>query len=121
MLFAAMPHDALVEAADSALKSLGGAAPDARRLFVPGRLEVLGKHTDYAGGRSLLCATERGIVFAAAPRADDRVRAVDAVSGTDIEFVIGPALRAEPGHWANYPTTVARRIARNFPGALLLL
>ena len=29
--------------------------------FVPGRVEVLGKHTDYAGGRSLLAAVNRGI------------------------------------------------------------
>jgi len=32
-------------------------------IFVPGRIEVLGKHTDYAGGRSLVCATERGFRF----------------------------------------------------------
>ena len=30
----------------------------ARVLIVPGRIEVLGKHTDYAGGRSLLAALE---------------------------------------------------------------
>ena len=29
----------------------GGA--EVMRWFVPGRIEVLGKHTDYAGGRSL--------------------------------------------------------------------
>jgi hypothetical protein len=34
---------------------------DLRAYFVPGRVEVLGKHTDYAGGRSLLAAVERGI------------------------------------------------------------
>src|SRR5436190_1729685 len=34
------------------------------RLFVPGRIEFLGKHTDYAGGRSLVCATEQGICVA---------------------------------------------------------
>ena len=33
--------------------------------FVPGRIEVLGKHTDYAGGRSLLAAVDRGITFTA--------------------------------------------------------
>ena len=31
--------------------------------FVPGRLEVLGKHTDYAGGNSLLAAVEQGITI----------------------------------------------------------
>ncbi|WP_220458772.1 galactokinase family protein [Schaalia sp. JY-X169] len=29
--------------------------------FVPGRVEVFGKHTDYAGGRSLLIASEQGV------------------------------------------------------------
>jgi len=29
--------------------------------FVPGRLEVLGKHTDYAGGSSLVCAVNKGL------------------------------------------------------------
>ncbi|PHY02432.1 MAG: hypothetical protein CK530_06070 [Planctomycetaceae bacterium] len=38
-------------------------------LFVPGRIEVLGKHTDYCGGRSIVCAVEQGfrIQFAANP------------------------------------------------------
>lgn len=32
--------------------------------WVPGRIEVMGKHTDYAGGNSLVCATaERGMAM----------------------------------------------------------
>ena len=85
---------------------------------VPGRIEVLGKHTDYAGGRSLLCAVERGLEVTAAPRADARVRVVDARRGTEIEFTIGGDLRPAAGHWSNYPMTVARRLARDFPGDL---
>lgn len=114
-----MPHDALIEAATAALESLGAGPSEPRLLFVPGRLEVLGKHTDYAGGRSLLCAAERGICFAAAPRADAQVRVVDATSKETLDFTVGPALRRAPGHWSNYPMTVARRIARNFPGPLM--
>jgi galactokinase len=113
-----MPHEALLEAADAALDKLGAPSPDTRRFVVPGRLEVLGKHTDYAGGRSLLCAVERGICFAVAPRADKRLRIVDAVRGRAAELTVTPDLAAAPGHWSNYPATVARRLARNFPGAL---
>ena len=29
-------------------------------MFIPGRIEVLGKHTDYCGGRSIVCAIDRG-------------------------------------------------------------
>src|SRR5512134_311198 len=46
-------------------------------VWVPGRIELFGKHTDYAGGRSLLCAVERGFAVRAALRRDHVVRAVD--------------------------------------------
>ena len=29
-------------------------------MFIPGRIEVLGKHTDYCGGSSIVCAIDRG-------------------------------------------------------------
>ncbi len=113
-----MPGDDLLDTALAALRAPADRAADVRRWFVPGRLEILGKHTDYAGGRSLVCASERGIAFVALPRADERLHVVDARSGEELEFAIGPALRSAPGHWANYPMTVARRLARNFAGPL---
>jgi galactokinase len=51
------------------------------RIFVPGRIEVLGKHTDYAGGSSLLLAVDRGFTFEAEPRADDRIVFVAEATG----------------------------------------
>lgn len=86
-------------------------------FFVPGRIEVLGKHTDYAGGRSVLAAVERGICLVSAPRADRIIRVVDARTGDATSFPFEPELEPVAGHWSNYPMTVARRIARNFPGA----
>ena len=54
---------------ERALRAWRGAGDGERlRWFVPGRIEVLGKHTDYAGGRSLLCAVERGFCVTAVPR-----------------------------------------------------
>ena len=50
------------------------------RLYVPGRIEALGKHTDYGGGRSLLCTVERGVCVVASRRSDQLVRIADAVS-----------------------------------------
>ncbi len=97
------------------MRSLPGAAAPEHGYYVPGRVEFLGKHTDYAGGRSLLCAVERGIRLAAAPRIDGLVRCADARSGERVDFEIRTDLAPRPGHWSNYPLTVARRIARNFP------
>ena len=111
-----MPSAPLLDRALAALDRLGGASREVRRYFVPGRIEVLGKHTDYAGGRSLLCAAERGMYFAVAPRADGRMRVADARLGETVEFAIEPGLKAAAGHWSNYPMTMARRLARNFAG-----
>jgi galactokinase len=86
--------------------------------FVPGRIEVLGKHTDYAGGRSLLAAVERGFCVVAAAR-DDRVVRVSSKDAAELaEFELDPELQPTMGDWSNYPMTVGRRIARNFPGEL---
>lgn len=88
-------------------------------FFVPGRIEVLGKHTDYCGGRSLLCAVEQGFCLVAKARRDRLVRVIEASSGDAAEVALDPAATPARGHWSNYPATVARRVARNFPQAAL--
>lgn len=89
----------------------------ARSWFVPGRIEVFGKHVDYAGGRSLLAAIDRGFHIIARPRPDKRVHLVDARSRQAFAGVIAPDLPQHPGTWTDYPVTVLRRIARDFPDA----
>lgn len=88
------------------------------RWHVPGRIEVLGKHTDYAGGRSLLCAAERGLCVVAKPRSDSLIRITDAISGQSANFEFAADLTIPAEGWTVFPRTVARRIARNFRGKL---
>lgn len=87
-----------------------------RAYFVPGRIEVLGKHTDYAGGSSLIAAVDRGFCLLAAPASDSQVRITDVVRGETMRFALDAELRPPAGAWSNYPLTVARRLVRNFPG-----
>lgn len=89
------------------------------RFFVPGRIEVLGKHTDYAGGRSLLCAAERGFCVVASARNDASVRVTDAARNLRAEFpfLADAAAAREPG-WRQYVAATIRRLARNFPDTL---
>lgn len=92
-----------------------GAVPsDGRRVWiVPGRIEVLGKHVDYAGGRSLLCTVERGMVLVARPRADRQVVLRDARRREATTLSLdAPARGAIP--WTVYPRTVMQRLGRNF-------
>ena len=108
----------LGKAAAALLGSGGiGAGVNLSAFFVPGRIEVLGKHTDYAGGRSLIVATEQGFCTVFRPREDGRIRVTDAVSGETVDFALDRELSPTARHWSNYPMTVARRIARNFPCA----
>ncbi len=93
-----------------------GSAHAYSAFFVPGRLEFLGKHTDYAGGRSLTCAIERGICLVAAPRADAQIHIVDVGRASAVNFALSAELEPLAGHWSNFPMTVARRLAHDFPG-----
>ena len=93
------------------------ASRDRRAFHVPGRIEVLGKHTDYAGGRSLLCAVERGFVIAAAPRADSLIRIVNA---DDESTLSSDGIDTKPHRtgvapgWWRYAATVIERLRRDF-------
>jgi galactokinase len=82
--------------------------------FVPGRIEVLGRHTDYAGGHSLVCAVDRGFLFAAAPNDHGTVRiAGDRAEFEPLEFPASAAITPVIGSWGNYPMTMTQRLAAN--------
>ncbi len=97
--------------------ALGAAGASGRAYRVPGRIEVLGKHTDYAGGRSLLCAVEQGFVVVAVPRADAVVRVTNVADGAVAMLGLDAGLPEPLEAWMRYPATVLRRVARNFPEA----
>jgi galactokinase len=96
-----------------ALRDLSGAPAD-HAWWVPGRVEVFGKHTDYAGGRSLVAAVPRGFAFVARRRSDANLSVFDARTG---ESLSEPASNAS-ARWQHYVDVVRRRFARNFPGAV---
>lgn len=108
----------LLTGVESALQKMVAEGRDCQAFFVPGRVEVLGKHTDYAGGRSLVCAVERGFCVAGVARQDAVVRMVDARRDECVEFQLSESLEPEVGSWSNYPMSVAHRVARNFPPRL---
>jgi galactokinase len=88
--------------------------------WVPGRLEVFGKHTDYAGGRALVAAAPRGFAIVASPRADAAIHVADARRGESLELAPSPpaaaAARSEGlTGWRHYVDVAARRLAKNFP------
>lgn len=70
--------------------------------YAPGRVEVLGNHTDYNEGFVLSSAIEQGTWFLAAPSPDGQCRVV---AGDVREQVVFPAASPRPdpeSAWANY-------------------
>ncbi|MBN2450524.1 MAG: galactokinase [Lentisphaeria bacterium] len=68
----------------------------------PGRLEVLGNHTDYNEGTVLSVAVDRATWVAAGPSASDRCRVVDVANATERVFRVTELDHPEKGDWANY-------------------
>lgn len=95
-------------------RALAPRASEPHAWWVPGRLEVFGKHTDYAGGRTLVCAVPRGFAVVAGARADGLLRVVDARNDEQLE--LSPARDESFVGWRHYVHVVAARLARNFPG-----
>lgn len=81
--------------------------------FAPGRIEVLGKHTDYAGGRSLLAAVDRGVTVTVTP-ADDGITARTAAVPGELRVQPGDAAELPGGHWGTYLQSVVDRLHENF-------
>jgi galactokinase len=109
--------DAALARAERAFAARFGDRAAARHWWVPGRIELLGKHIDYAGGRSLLAAIDRGFHIVARPRSDNRVHLLDALSGQTFAASIHGDTPPTPGRWTNYVVSVLRRVARDFPTA----
>lgn len=93
-----------------------GVAGDApvSAFFVPGRVEVVGKHTDYGAGRTTVAAVDRGFCVISHARDDDQLRLIRADGEGEATFAVTPSLMPQAGEWTNYPMTTVRRLARNF-------
>ena len=83
----------------------------AARIFrAPGRVNLIGEHTDYNGGFVLPMAIERETIVAAAPRPDRTVRAYSASLEEESSFDLdrpGPRRR---GIWLDYVEGVAQAL-----------
>jgi galactokinase len=81
------------------------------RLFrAPGRVNLIGEHTDYNDGFVLPMAIERETVAAAAPRADRAVRVHSLSLGESAEFDLDAPGEKRRGRWLDYVEGVARAL-----------
>ena len=79
--------------------------------FAPGRVNLIGEHTDYNGGHVFPCAINLGIYCAAAKRSDRKLRfyssdfSKSGISEYDIDDM------KPVGYWTDYPAGVIKAFA----------
>lgn len=81
------------------------------RLFrAPGRINLIGEHTDYNDGFVFPVAMDREVCFAVAAR-DDRTIRVHALDlGADEAFSLDDLQWTPAGHWTNYIKAMAKAL-----------
>src|SRR5579875_1220302 len=86
--------------------------PQLERVFVPGRVNLIGEHIDYHGLPVLPMAIQRGISIAFRPRAGSTVRVTSSLQPDARQFVLSSSLEpGESGDWGNYLKAAARAVA----------
>src|SRR5690349_32465 len=92
---------------EDTFKRLFGAVPEAV-VRAPGRVNLIGEHTDYNDGFVLPAAIDRTIEFAGRKRADRRVRAHSIDLQDSVEFSLDD-IQQDAGHpWSNYLRGVSK-------------
>ena len=87
---------------------------DTRAYFSPGRVNLIGEHTDYNGGHVFPCAITLG-TYALAARRSDRLCRLFSMNFPDSsvkEFSLDNIEYSEKNDWANYPMGVIYMLAQ---------
>ena len=72
--------------------------------YAPGRIEVLGNHTDYNEGYVFSAAIDKGTFFAASPTADDKCELTAGDFMETAKFTLSTVAPAKEMTWQNYVT-----------------
>ncbi len=90
-----------------AFHKIFGAVPEVE-IRAPGRVNLIGEHTDYNNGFVLPAAIDRWVGFAGRKRADRRVRAHALDFADSVEFSLDAIQHDDQHPWSNYLRGVSK-------------
>lgn len=100
-----------VQDAQEVFKKYFGQTPT-HVVVAPGRLELLGNHTDYNDGLVMSLAVDKYIIIASSPRTDGKVELVtSAFPGREI-FSVDELKKNPAASWANYVKGVLEQLRK---------
>ena len=100
----------MISKAELLARHLARTGAEARVFRAPGRVNLIGEHTDYSGGFCLPAAIDRATLVAASLR-DDRKIVVESVDfGETVECEMDALGEGGRGHWSDYCFGVAREL-----------
>ncbi|MCL1988949.1 MAG: galactokinase [Firmicutes bacterium] len=81
--------------------------PAEKFFFSPGRVNLIGEHTDYNGGHAFPCALSFGTYSGVRKRDDNKIRLISGNFSITCEINVDENIQYKESHnWANYPKGV---------------
>src|SRR3954471_12432139 len=97
--------------AQSVFKKHFGQTPT-HTVVAPGRLELLGNHTDYNDGLVMSLAVDKYILIASSPRTDGKVELVSSAFPGKEAFSVSELKKNPAASWADYVKGVLEQLRK---------
>ena len=96
---------------DVAIRYTAAGEP-AMQCSAPGRVNLIGEHTDYSGGFVMPAAIDFRTLATIRPRVDARILITSQNMGEEVEYSAAALPATARKHWSDYPMGVAWSLAK---------